>query len=1022
MQLNSLVISSDNQLGIGKLVALENSQAIVEYFCSVAKRFTEVLPLTSLHWAKLSLQTRCYIYQPKNETWIIGRIYEWDEENKLYQIDLPDSQTTCAPETVIYVRCFMAVDDPIDILAIKAHETPYFHSLRYRLVANLNQQRSISQGMTGLLSANIKLYPQQVAALRQILTSPITRYLIADTIAQDRETVAAVVLRQFLLDNPQLHALVIVPAYSVEHWQKQLEQKIYLSDFEERVIIQSLEEQKIPSSCGFLLIDEAHYVAAMATVRNLVTQDYFERFKRLAGRCSGLILLSSLSLLHNEAVYWAMLHLLDPDNYSLEGLDDWQESLKQRQEIGKLLCQFNADDTVYLANLKSLGVPEHLSLDNIKNIYRLHPRLLRINTPSLSTETQAEALPRLEYDLDERAYDILAQLEAWRNLATEEKYAEIFALFYQGSSTWLGILKQLVIARKTGKIANELTEDFPEKTLKKLVETEKFNQEEAILEQILNILETPSEDRDRLQLLKILILYHLAETLDLQSFRSNLEKLNARICMRIQRPFTTDKLPKFIIFTSFSQSARVIREMLASSFGEDTVVSCCGVNSRELVEKNLNHFRTAGKCLFLVCDRSGEVGKNLNFVTGVIHFDLPFSAHGLAQRLNRVRNPENQKIPPTWILAGLDGEESLEAAWYQIFSEGYQIFTRSEQTLNHYLETKLLQLQTLLRQKGAQGIREIILQLRQEIEEEELQINAQNIFETLDITDANNQQKFQELVEHDAQTQNIEKAVEGWLCNVLKFSRKYSEKFYDLRSYQLTKRTLIPWHELKTFFASSGFPAGVYSREQANEYPGVHLYRLGEKLLDHLYNYLQWDDRGQTFALGRVEEGVEWAGLRFDYFLEADYTYLQPLLEKPHLNPYAIKRQIEQLFPPRLQTIFLDLNFQPVLDVHLYKILKKPYNKSTDCSLAKSRLSVLDEFIEPQQWANFCQKARQRSEDWLRNSPEFLTLCQTQKAQAEVKFKEQKPLLRNILKSLEYPSLKLDAVGFIVISERLSFD
>jgi ATP-dependent helicase HepA len=130
MHLNSLVISSDNQLGIGKLVALENSQATVEYFCSVAKRFTEVLPQTSLHWVKLSLQTRCYIYQPKNDTWIIGRIYEWDEENKLYQIDLPDSQTTCAPETVIYVRCFLAVDDPIDILAIKAHETPYFHSLR----------------------------------------------------------------------------------------------------------------------------------------------------------------------------------------------------------------------------------------------------------------------------------------------------------------------------------------------------------------------------------------------------------------------------------------------------------------------------------------------------------------------------------------------------------------------------------------------------------------------------------------------------------------------------------------------------------------------------------------------------------------------------------------------------------------------------------------------------------------------------------------------------------------------------
>ena len=44
------------------------------------------------------------------------------------------------------------------------------------------QQRAISRGMTGLLSANIELYPHQVEVIRRVLEDPIQRYLLADEV------------------------------------------------------------------------------------------------------------------------------------------------------------------------------------------------------------------------------------------------------------------------------------------------------------------------------------------------------------------------------------------------------------------------------------------------------------------------------------------------------------------------------------------------------------------------------------------------------------------------------------------------------------------------------------------------------------------------------------------------------------------------------------------------------------------------------------------------------------------------
>jgi hypothetical protein len=98
-----------------------------------------------------------------------------------------------------------------------------------------------------------------------------------------------------------------------------------------------------------------------------------------------------------------------------------------------------------------------------------------------------------------------------------------------------------------------------------------------------------------------------------------------------------------------------------------------------------------------------------------------------------------------------------------------------------------------------------------------------------------------------------------------------------------------------------------------------------------------------------------------------------------------LKRRSDALFPPLLETIFLDIHFDRVEDEDLLKILQRPYQgkgSQRDYNLAKNRLFILDQFIEPSQWANLCHQARNVSENLLRSrrektrkSPEPVTIA-----------------------------------------------
>ncbi|PHM10117.1 protein DpdE [Nostoc sp. 'Peltigera malacea cyanobiont' DB3992] len=1085
--LGSLVRSQNNSLGIGKVIDISDTQASVEYFCSVGQRIEKSLPLSSLYQLKLERQTRCYIYPESQEAWLIGRIYEWDEELYQYRIDLPDKKTIAVNEEQVYVRCNLPQADPIETLAMKGQETPYFHDRRFAFVKCLILQRAVSRGMTGLISANIKLYPHQVEVVRRVLEDPIQRYLLADEVGLGKTIEAGAILRQYLLDEPSGRAVVLVPQYLLQQWQQELENKFYISHFPKRVAVLAVEDiHKInpKANIGLLILDEAHHIAAMATSSDAAVRQRFETCKNIAHKSDRLLLLSATPVLNHEQDFLAMLHLLDPATYQLDDLAGFRERVVKRQEIGRILLSFKegANPFVLKTNLKNLRnlFPEDKYLlelaDNLENslqakagdiveivreirthisdTYRLHRRMLRNRRASVEDVIFDRNITlRTEYDLDERSPDIHELIEEWRDVALDNKqYHHIFLLFFRASGTWLGILKQVIQARLSGVSTAELIQEFGADSVRILTETPKFTGEAEILQSLLRIIEQPSEDGDRLELLQTVILYQLCEPLKVQSLKFNLPKLLAEVQQRLKRPIPGDSLPKIVIFTSFVQTCAEIVHYLSDRFGEGTIVSHQVGQTPSQVEKNLNRFKQNRECFILVCDSSGEEGRNLQFANYMIYFDLPWSPNRLEQRIGRIdRIGRLLKVEFT-VFAGVDLPDSLHDAWYRLLKEGFNIFRQSIASLQFYVDEKLPVLAEILFKSGANGLLESIEVIQKEIEQEQVKISEQNALDEIDALDENATQYFQALDDYDARHQEIQQVTEDWISDALRFQPITNPNLSALKRYKPTGNTLIPANDLSSNFAGVLEEFGTFNRSIANQQPGVKLYRIGEKFVDALSSYIHWDDRGQAFAMWRVEEtwdsgeGEEWYGFRFNYVIETNLTN--------STKDKTLQRRVDGLFAPIVESVFIDARYEPmcaVEDETLLNILQRPYkgkgSKCRDYNLAKSRLSILDNFIESSSWQEFCYQARSTSLELLGQRPKFITLCENSAIRAEQKLGKRLDQLRLrlnrltnqeriynkvleqelnnetalsqvIIEGIRHPTIHLDSVGFIIVSGR----
>ena len=921
MRIGSLV-AAGNGHGVGKLIALDGETATVEYLQSVAVRDRREVRVGALKPVSLFPETRCYLRAADGERWRAGRIgVYWEGQ---YEVLFPDREGGYFPESEIFVRCSRPIEDPTEVLIHRAQETMYFSEHRFPFVRSLVEQRSATRGLSGLFSSRIELFAHQVEVVRRVLEDPIQRYLLADEVGLGKTIEAGAILRQFLLDEAEGRALVLVPRLLKEQWTRELDDKFGAFDFEDRVTVQAMDE--IGNVAGkpfrFVILNEAHHVAQLARSREPRSQSAWEAFRSLAHTADRLLLLSATPALHHEDAFLAMLHLLDPGVYRLDQLGEFRDRVQRRQDMGRFLLSFNEGASVFtlrraVARLTDL-IPNNGRLRNltetlrhaldgedaqardqcvrrirthISEKYRLHRRLLRNRRTSVQEGLTAGRGgegkdPVREYDLDvgpERLHNLLDDWRIGAAGAATETAADapalrmIFLTFFELSGTWLRLFEEALRVRRGRAVTETLRSALSAEAISALQEAVRFPGEDMLIDAMLEVLAEPTEDGDRIDLLRMM----------LDSVR------------RTQAGQLTSKA---VVFTSFSPVCVEIVARLRQVWGEQAVAIYGAGMSGEDVEREVRRFREEWQCSVLVCDRAGEEGRNLQFADWLIHFDLPFSPSRVEQRIGRLDRIGRMRTMRSRVFVGPEVENSLPEAWFAMLHDGFGVFRQSIASLQFFVDAKFPILSNAMFENGAQGLQDLLHPIQSEIEEEQIRISEQNALDEIDSLHNEAEAFYSQLCEFDATHDRLQKDTESWICDTLHFEKTVEADQPRIVTYRPRRTrgstTLVPYDFVVSRMGRHLGRSGTYHRILAARTPGITLYRNGEAFVDTMARYVEWDDRGRASAVWRYDsnwspaKGDEWTGFRFHYVVEADIAGAMRVLREsglPGMAPDALR-------------------------------------------------------------------------------------------------------------------------------------
>ena len=1077
------VKSNDNRLGIGKLVSRDGEVGTVEYFDSPANDEPNSIetPVDKLKHYRLEPQTRVYYRNPDTFAFEIGRVLDYQEEDKVYLVRFPNEVRRMIAESELSTRCSKQIQDPTEHLALQLNETAFWHQGRAEFVRHVLSQKCDSQGLSALTSSSLDLVPHQAAVVRKVLRDPFQRYLLADEVGLGKTIEAGALIKQYCMDEPEVaRVLVVVPRALVNQWQQELSFRFHLDELlGQTVFVVASDDlaqvQKFGARAGMIVVDEAHHLASWAWSKNENEKRLFDAVQYATTAIEKrVLLLSATPVLHNERAFLAMLHLLDPQVYKLNEIAAFRTRVEKRQEVAESMLSLTESESNFfleqsledLAGFLSGDVefdklktglmtliekdvdeddPERIALikalrSHVSDTWRLHRRILR----NRRTETTSCYLPGragvtkstyssqyesgVEEALDEWRLSVSTESNSWDE-AKLDSVVRLCKDFYEAAFTDPGLLERL--AKKRASDSAELIGD-----------------ESELLEQIVRAAKRCTQ-------------------------KARLNQLCSEIA---RRPEETS----FIVFASEQETADLVFGFAEKHLADRLVLRHSTENMKWAEFKNGHK-----KGVVLVCDREAEEGLNLQKRGAIaIHYDLPLSPNRIEQRMGRLDRFGSGSPVASIFLA--DSQVSFQRSWFDLVNTGLDVFGSSIASLQYIVDKEIKSLWRDFIHSGCEAIDNVANRLGGDeglVVSENRKLRAQDEIDSFD-EDAQSVETFEKMERADLEIARLSPAVlDRWLVSRLHFQKRGEESRGDsVFSYCFTRRndfgkgpgkkakdTLLPFNDFANRFAHSideiqtrepvvrktvplAFDRVVAQRREAR------LVRFGDPFVNSLEELTRWDDRGVCFAFWRHQRGYQASEgadvfFRFDFVLEANQAYLTKLLEQfPSAKLSAMARRTTELFPPKFVTLWLDNGLETVSDPTLKECLKVPFSKTSsqtgnDYNLNPRRWNQASQVYDLSNWNSLCFAARRAAEEIFHNHEgvKRLTASIAEQANVEANRHIQQFTSRiaiathNDKTALEderqfelqfaevqrdailNPSLKVDSVGSVLLSGEMPF-
>lgn len=1002
------------ELGLAKVQSVTGNLSRISYFVSLARQNTFEVAVSELKARNPWPQTRVYVNQ--KGVWRMGRLTELRQGGEDFLVRFPNGLQETVPESDLYVRSSGAVE-PMEVLKLHGHETPYFFEKRWPLVKHLVEQRAASAGIPALLSSAMDLRSHQVDVVRQVLHDPVQRYLLADEVGLGKTIEAGIIIRQLLIDRPRSTITVLVPAHLVGQWTDELARRFRIGDFPHSTVHVLVHGTLSLPKSDLLVVDEAHHLAAQAFGRGLEVQGY-QRLVAAAQDAPRVLLLSATPASSNYRAYLGMLHLLDPQVYPLKDEAAFDARVKGQIAIGNAVFALQSDvpvmllDTVFDDLLHTFPDDQRIATmirdlrgdcpnppsmvaalrAYISETYRLHRRMLRHRR-----ETHAEDLVRgrklgapINVELSSTA-GAWEAFDGWREVleaqAVKDERAEaVAALAEVWSAALIGI--------------PEWCEAVSQRQCQKGISSRE--------QEMLNVLANRLHQLDN----------------------DAAENEVARAVVQAARQVGGKSV---VFLSSANASARLLSHLERLLGSRRAALASQGAAA-------VKWFREHQDALVLVVDKAGEEGLNLQCANAVIHVDLPLDARRLEQRIGRLdRYGRGDKIVSRVLKS---------SAWPDVVRQHVELL---EGPLNVH-NTSVASLQTLLDSlldeflqaalEGAAAQRHLAstLPVRLELEMERVQQT-----EMLDSIQFNASQVLETQMDalYEMEAQGFDKSFTHWVHSVLHFKTDY-----DTHSIQFSfnkEKTLVNWERLEHLNPLLK-RASTFSRRDAQRH-GLVLLRSGEPFVDAMARYLAWDDRGRSYAYWR--DDLQWEGddlitFALHFTVSGDLKDVSQLAQSEHLDIDSLGRRMDGLLGPTTWTIYLDQDGHPVTP-EAQSLLAGPYQGKVDHNLGVERVWALEEIAPPGIWTSMCDHVLTVADAQMRTNPAFITAIDQAQMRARSMMDERLSILRSrqvagqrdssahelaveeqlaqaLMRGIVAPAVVLDAVGAVILSRRNPFE
>ena len=868
------------------------------------------------------------------------------------------------PQNVV-IRRSEPFTQPLAAVQTGATDDPTLYLARRGFLAELVLQVAACRGYDSVPSAAIDLYDHQLETLQRVLEDPVPRYVLADEVGLGKTIEAALIIRQTLLDDDSARVYISTPSALVRQWRSELAAKFLLGSMLEsddqlypRILIRSHQEfTAYPAEAQearFLVIDEAHQL-----ISDALWGGQWHILAAAAHAAHGLLLLSATPMRGNYGVLEALLHLVDPVAFPLGQAARFAERVEERTaelvDIDVLTSRFamptdraealkrirdrhpgdpfveqatdpNATGMVITADAAQL---EHY----LRETFRISRRMIR-HRRGVGSAAGFPTAGRRAFLIpvqDDQAQEVIDDfLETYRLRIQALSRASAMPLFWKAVSHGLagaGPLGEFIAAR----LAELARPESPGDTAG----------EWSLLEQA----------RARLLL-----------TPDARG-RAAVDEA----CRRVAAG------QRIVAISGYAVEARRFADLAQDRLGESCKVLTHLADTAAVAgEWILESFLTADGGSLLVGDSSLEEGRNLQGSDGLLNLDLPLSPNRLEQRIGRVDRyagvstlPAARAVPEILVL--LPTESLWSSAQIRLFDDGIGIFTESVSTAQRLLAKMEADLSARLLDQGVAALSAGLPELRDAIEDEKIQVDELEDWESDPALDDGNAVTTELLRTYENRAAELAPALSalmspaGGLPLNVERTREGETFRFRLRRYPayLIPPGLDPRMEelLRRDYSIQRRPSLTHAL--------VTPLRVGDPLVGWMREYLLADERGRAFALTVGDESVvTWdLWLRLDYLVEFGE---HALTQVPAGDRQRLRRRGQGFLAPRMFGLWANPDFVagPGLAQHLDSLLKA---RSGTSGLPVDWREVRGEI---QGWATECSAAERTGRAWVAASEE----------------------------------------------------